>query len=146
MSLCTDEATAAAAHPPTDWAQVVTQVCEANHLCACLNSGFTRQTCVSLNTLRTRYRRLRRAGCLCRCSSARACEKWPTFAALVFSSVFGPFRKIPPSPFASQGKQRRFRPGSFLRFQPTSRAPPPRPRQGTEGGEAQSALVCGGPL
>lgn len=111
MSLCTDVATAAAAHPPTDWAQVVTQVGEANHLCACLNSGFTRQTRVSLNTLRTRYRRLRRAGCLCRCSSARACEKWPTFAALVFSSLFGPFRNIPPLPVCESRKTAPFPPG-----------------------------------
>lgn len=34
---------------------------------------------------------------------------------------FQAFRKIPP--FVRQGKQRRFRPGSVLRFQPTGRAP-----------------------
>lgn len=44
--------------PPVDSAQVVIQAGEANHLCACLNSSFTRQTCASLNALRTLHRRL----------------------------------------------------------------------------------------
>lgn len=125
MSLCTDVATTAATHPPTDWAQVVTQVGEANHLCACLNSGFTRQTCVSLNMLRTRYRRLRRAGCLCRCSSARACEKWPTFAARVFSSVFGPFRKIPPPRLRVKENSAVSARGRSCGFSPPAAPPPP---------------------
>lgn len=61
------------------------------------------------------------------CAGA-AWEIWPTAAAFVFSTirtVHSPPSSTPPPfpPLVSQGKQRHFRPGSMLRFQPTDRAP-----------------------